>query len=221
MNSCKICLGQLLQYRDDSRLITLYPVGTQHWPDNQCKEAPAQLGKSDQYHCSMLMIFGAYRPGVAIIDLPMPNEPVWGPQRALYIAKNHPELTIQSADNYEWYANVCKSSREPVNSYFTFRGRRLARSHRHGSSADVTPPASLGSLLVAEMQADISQSARRTGSYTWVQGSSRGATLKNSHPVVCPFFMIRAASSEKRNSVVRWRHLYNHCGQDWSTYWLD
>lgn len=101
-------------------------------------EDPAQLGKSDHYHCSMLMIFRAYSPGGIIIDQPMPTETVWGPQRAVYIAKNHPELAIKSADNYEWYANVCRPTFEPVNSYFPYRGACWLAPRLHVSSADVT-----------------------------------------------------------------------------------
>lgn len=67
----------------------------------------------------MLMTFRAYSPGLTINDLPIPDTPVDGPQRAVYIAKNRPELAIRSSDNYEWYANVCKHTLETASSRLT------------------------------------------------------------------------------------------------------
>lgn len=58
----------------------------------------------------------------------IPPGPVWGPQRAVYIAKNRPDLAVRSADNYEWYANVCHPSLEPVSCSSLSWGRRFARS---------------------------------------------------------------------------------------------
>jgi len=42
------------------------------------------------------------------------------------------------------------------------------------------------------MYADISQSAQRTGSYTWMQQGRRGPTLKAFCVPLCPFFTVRA-----------------------------
>lgn len=66
----------------------------------------------------------------------LPDGPYWGPQEAIEIAKNHPELAVTSAENYEWYADVSQPplypSLEPlVNRYraYSTHDHWLARGH--------------------------------------------------------------------------------------------